>query len=150
MSSFTNSMMNPNMIRNRPRTSMREPSFLNFPAIHATCVSKPPPRLRSTRNMPPARLISWPISNPGTRTYGQMQHLITLGGRESPEAAVSTFLRERVKQRKLGAFGFSPGAVFSSWFSADGKKLMWQIWFCFYVVYRNRECRVTFQSHPAQ
>lgn len=56
-----------------------------------------------------------------------MPHLITLAGSESPDAAVSTFLSERVKQRKLGAFGFSPGVpllaepVFSSWFSDEAK-----------------------------
>ena len=57
-----------------------------------------------------------------------MPHLITLAGSESPDAAVSTFLSERVKQRKLGAFGFRPGAVpllaepvFSSWFSDEAK-----------------------------
>ena len=49
-------------------------------------------------------------------------YLTTLGGRESPDAAVSPFLSEgRVKHLKLGAFGFSADAdaVFSSWSSAE-------------------------------
>ena len=59
---------------------------------------------------------------------------MTLGGSESPnpaDAAVPTFLSERVKQRKLGAFGFSPGdpllsdAVFSSLLSAEVKVIIW-------------------------
>ena len=57
---------------------------------------------------------------------------MTLGGSESPDAAVPTFLSERVKQRKLGAFGFSPGgplladAVFSSLLSTEEKLIFGQ------------------------
>ena len=57
---------------------------------------------------------------------------MTLGGSESPDAAVPTFLSERVKQRKLGAFGLSPGgplladAVFSSLLSTEEKFIFGQ------------------------
>ena len=71
---------------------------------------------------------------------------MTLAGNESPDAAVSTFLSERVKQRKLGAFGFSPGAepVFSSWLSAEVKaNLQLRLEKAKHVVQNNAENQVS-------